>query len=455
MKIRNMLLIGSGISIIFVIVFSSVVYVSFNIVAEENERELNAQEIHKTVSELDILMYEYLTYREERMSQQWNLKYDATAEIIEKTTGEGWGIIKSNYADLKDLFSQITANYETQGNSELEERLITQFLIKSYEIISDSSAIAEEAYNNAIEAQKTANNSMIIALIILIVTLVGISFYTSGLITKSLSKLRKGTEIIGKGNLEHKIDVKSKDELGELATAFNQMAGDLKEAQDRLVRSEKLASVGKLAGIMGHEIRNPLGVIKNSIYFLNMKLKDNKDEKIEKHLNILQTEINNSDKIISDVLDFARIKTPALREAEINDVVKETLSKATIPKAVKVKTELGAKLPKLKIDTAQIEMVFANIISNAVQAMPEGGVIKVTTNKVGEFIAIAFKDTGVGIPKENLDKIFEPLISTKVKGIGLGLTACQSIIKDHKGKIEVKNKEVRKGVIFTVKLPVA
>ena len=149
------------------------------------------------------------------------------------------------------------------------------------------------------------------------------------------------------------------------------------------------------------------------------------------------------------------METVKAHSTEINDVVKETLSKATIPKTVKVKTELGAKLPKLKIDAAQIEMVFTNIISNAVQAMPEGGEIKVTTNKVGEFIAIAFKDTGIGIPKENLDKIFEPLVSTKVKGIGLGLTACQSIIKDHKGKIEVKNKEVGKGVIFTVKLPVA
>ena len=236
---------------------------------------------------------------------------------------------------------------------------------------------------------------------------------------------------------------------------LNETSKELKAAQENIVRSEKLATIGKLAGIMGHEIRNPLGVIKNSIYFLNMKLKDSKDEKIEKHLNILQTEIDNSDKIISDVLDFASIKTPTLKEAEINDVVKETLSKATIPKAVKVKTELGAKLPKLKIDTAQIGMVFANIISNAVQAMPKGGEIKVTTSKVDEFIAIAFKDTGIGIPKENLDKIFEPLVSTKVNGIGLGLTACQSIIKDHKGKIEVKNKEVGKGVIFTVKLPVA
>ncbi len=129
MKIKYMLLVGAGISIALVFVFSLMVYVSFNKVAEENERELIAQEIHKTVSELDIVMYEYLTYREERMLQQWNSRYDATAEIVGKLAAEEWEAINSNYAGLKSLFSKVTANYEKQGSNELEERLVAQFLI--------------------------------------------------------------------------------------------------------------------------------------------------------------------------------------------------------------------------------------------------------------------------------------------------------------------------------------
>jgi len=265
-------------------------------------------------------------------------------------------------------------------------------------------------------------------------------------------------------------------------------AEKLKESRDELVRKEKLAAIGKLAGIMGHEIRNPLGVIRNSIYFLNMKFKESIDEKVKKHMDILETEIVAADKIISDVLEFARTKSPSLTEADINGVVETALSKASITETVKVQTDLGKNLPKLNIDTAQIGQVFSNIISNAIEAMPKGGELRVTTSqtdsfipppsriprdsvagmngnvisfprglissgKVGGFISIAFKDTGVGIPKENIDKLFTPLFSTKTKGFGLGLAACQNIIIAHHGKIEFENKE-RQGTTFTVTLPI-
>ncbi len=227
MKIKTMLLIGSGISIVLVFIFSSLVYTSFNKVAEENERELIAHEIHKTVSELDIILYEYITHREERMLQQWNLGYDSITEMIEKATGEEWETIKSNYADLKDLFSQITINYEKQGSSELEDRLVAQFLIKSQVIVSSCSAIAKEAYSNAIKAQVAANYSMMSAFIVLFVALVGVSFHTARRITNPLDKLIRGTEIIGKGDLKHKVEVRTKNEIGELAASFNQMTENL------------------------------------------------------------------------------------------------------------------------------------------------------------------------------------------------------------------------------------
>lgn len=228
----------------------------------------------------------------------------------------------------------------------------------------------------------------------------------------------------------------------------------LKEMQERLVRSKKLAAIGKVAGMMAHEIRNPLGVIRSSVYFLNMKLKESMDEKVKKHLDILQTEIDASDKIISDVLTFAHIEAPTLEEAEINCVVKEVLSKATIPKTVRVKADLGERLPKILVDAAQIKQVFSNIILNAVQAMPDGGELKISTNQTDKFIAVSFKDSGCGISRENLDNIFEALVSTKAKGVGLGLTTCQSIIEGHRGKIEVES-EVNKGTTFTITLPLA
>jgi len=231
-------------------------------------------------------------------------------------------------------------------------------------------------------------------------------------------------------------------------------AEKLKESRDELARTEKLAVIGKLAGIMGHEIRNPLGVIRNSIYFLNMKLKESIDEKVKKHMDILETEIVAADKIISDVLEFARTRPPSLTEAEINSVVEASLSKANIPKTIKVQTHLGENLPKVKVDVLQIGQIFSNLISNAIEAMPKGGELRVTTSQTDSFISIAFKDTGVGIPKENIDKLFTPLFSTKIKGLGLGLAACQNIISAHQGKIEFESKK-NQGTTFIIKLPIA
>ncbi len=227
-----------------------------------------------------------------------------------------------------------------------------------------------------------------------------------------------------------------------------------RELQDKLAREEKLATIGKLAGIMAHEIRNPLGVIRNSIYFLNMKLKESIDEKVKRHIDILETEIESCDKIISDVLEFARTKPPSLATEEINSVVQAVLSKVNIPKTIKVETNLGENLPKINIDIAQVKQVFLNIISNAIEAMPKGGELRVTTSQTDSFISIALKDTGVGIPKENIDKLFTPLFSTKTKGLGLGLAACQNIIIAHQGKIEFESEEGQ-GTTFIIKLPIA
>jgi len=201
---------------------------------------------------------------------------------------------------------------------------------------------------------------------------------------------------------------------------------------------------------MAHEIRNPLGVIRNSTYFLNMKLKDNKDKKVKEQLDIITYEISNADKIITDILDFARLQKPTLEEENINDIIKEALSKSDIPETMDIKMCLGGKLPKVAVDAKQIKQVFLNLISNAVQATIEGE-LKIKSREKDGFIIIDFKDTGGGITKENTDKIFDALFSTKIKGIGLGLVACKNIIEGHKGKIEVESKE-GKGATFTIKL---
>ncbi len=241
-----------------------------------------------------------------------------------------------------------------------------------------------------------------------------------------------------------------KKRAAELARAYE----ELKETKGKLIRSEKLAALGKLASMVGHELRTPLGVIKNSTYFLRMKLSETvEDEKVKEHLNILDAEVNTSDRIITDILIYGRIKEPELARTNINHVVKECLSAVGVPENIEVATELNSELPEILADRAQLRQVFSNIISNAVQSMPEGGRLDIRSIGKDEFIEVDIADTGQGIPKENLNKIFEAFFSTTGTGTGLGLTVCQSMIEGHGGSIEVES-EVGKGTKFMVKLPV-
>ncbi len=236
----------------------------------------------------------------------------------------------------------------------------------------------------------------------------------------------------------------------ELKKAYD----ELKQAQERLLRSEKLASLGELAGSVSHELRNPLGVIRNSVYFLKMKLGQAlKDEKIKKHLDILEKEIELSDKIINDILAFARIKETRLAETDINYIIKNILKVTKNPKNIKITLQLNSNLPHISADEVQLKQAFSNIMLNAVQAMPDGGELTIASRTNNENIEVDISDTGTGISKEDLDKIFNPLFSTKAQGTGLGLTVCQGIIEIHGGSIEAES-EIGKGTKFIVKLPI-
>lgn len=223
------------------------------------------------------------------------------------------------------------------------------------------------------------------------------------------------------------------------------------EMQERLLRQEKLAVLGQLAGGMGHELRNPLGVIGNSAYYLNMKLKD-ADEKVKKHLDILQGEVQRANKIISDLLEFSKARPPSLVEYDLNSIIIDALAEIKIPENISVESQLDKKLPRIQLDPDQIRRVFINIISDAVQAMPEGGRLDINTGVKGDFVEMMIRDTGEGIPEENIQKIFEPLFSTRARGIGLGLTIVKGIIDSHKGVIEVES-GIGEGTTFTIKLP--
>lgn len=227
-----------------------------------------------------------------------------------------------------------------------------------------------------------------------------------------------------------------------------------KEMQERLMRSEKLTVLGQLAGGVCHELRNPLGSIKNSAYFLNMALEKPEPE-VEETLEILEREIATSERIISSLLDFARTKPPIKRKVNINNIIQDRLTCAKIPKNIKLTRKLDKELPDILVDPDQLGQVFRNIILNAIQAMAEGGQLTIKSKTLSpKWAVVSFTDTGGGISKDTMGKLFEPLFTTKAKGIGLGLALTKTMVEAHGGTIDVES-EVGKGSTLTVHLPIS
>ncbi len=231
---------------------------------------------------------------------------------------------------------------------------------------------------------------------------------------------------------------------------------ELTETQEQLIRSERLAAIGQLAGGVGHELRNPLGAIKNAVYYIKGKLAKSelveKEPRVLEFLDIVDDEVNISNKIITDLLGFSRVGKPSVMPTPVRKVVEEALARVPIPENVKLNENLGPDSTEIAVDAGQIQQVLINVITNAVQAMPEGGKLTISTRERKDFLELDVTDTGSGISDENKGKIFDPLFTTRAKGIGLGLAVSKSIIDRHGGQIEARS-AVGKGTTFTIRLP--
>ncbi len=330
----------------------------------------------------------------------------------------------------------------------------------------------------------TANRVMltftVLALLSVILLLVILYFATTSII-RPLQGMVVATQQIAKGDLDHKVEVQSRDEVGDLAASFNQMTEKLKaaneeliewgttlekkvkertreleEMQAHLIQSEKLAGLGKLAAGIAHEINNPLGGI---LIYSHLLLEDAKKETPQhENLKKIIKETTRCKNIVKGLLEFARPKEPEMTPTDINDTVDRALSifeRQALFQNIEIRKDYS-ELPKIVADGAQIQQVFTNIIANAAEAMDGNGVLTIKTCLSGQSdcIRIEFGDTGHGIKEEDMPRLFEPFFTTKEvgKGTGLGLAISYGIVQKHQGSIEVRS-EAGKGSTFTVILP--
>jgi len=242
-----------------------------------------------------------------------------------------------------------------------------------------------------------------------------------------------------------------------------QAANDkLLQTQEQLIRSEKLAAIGQLASGVGHELRNPLGAIKNAAFYIRRRAGNTDlpttEPRVMEFLSIIDEEVNSANKVITDLLGFSRVSKPAAAPANIAGIIEDALRYTPIPKKVALTKEINNNLSMVTVDGEQIKQVFVNIVLNAEHFMGKAhnrGKLLVKTGKVNGNIRASLTDDGTGISLENLDKIFNPFFTTKEvgKGTGLGLSICHSIITQHQGRIYAQS-QPGKGATFVIELPI-
>ena len=326
-------------------------------------------------------------------------------------------------------------------------------------------------------------NKIIFMTVFMLLSLsLAITIFTHRLVNRPIKNLLTQTQRVAKRDLDARVENTSRDEMGELSEAFNQMTASLKSArlereewgknleakvaartreiqqiQTQLIRSEKLVSLGRLVAGITHEINNPLTGI---LMFANLTSQSPQlDPALKSDIDVIINEAQRCAKIVRGLLDFSRESIPQKKPTSLNKVMDVTIALIGHQSSfhnIDIQKDYLPDLPLIPVDENQMEQVFINILLNASQSMPTGGIINIRTYTEGEeYACLQISDAGAGIREEDMEKIFDPFFTTKSdKGTGLGLSVSFGIIERHGGKIEVQSK-VNVGTTFTIKLPLS
>ena len=310
------------------------------------------------------------------------------------------------------------------------------------------------------------------------------------LVGQPIKRLKSGTRELADGNLGYQLEVDSSDEAGELATSFNRMSlqlraaneeivawartledrvdektRELKRAHEHVLHVEKMATIGKMAAVVAHEINNPLSGILTYAKLLRKWIERGEAEtskrgEAEQCLTLIAEESRRCGELVKNLLTFSRSSPMNMQTTDLNAVVRRSvllIAHQLELNSIELHSSLGNGLPQIHCDPGQIEQVLLALMMNAIDAMPHGGNLWVSTqvSEGGDEIALRVRDDGSGIPSEILPQIFEPFLTTKESGksVGLGLAVSQNIVERHRGRIDVQS-EMGKGTTFTVTLPV-
>lgn len=332
-----------------------------------------------------------------------------------------------------------------------------------------------ERETGALLAREMRSSLMIMLIVVVTLTLAILAVLQVSL--HPLVRLSAAARKLGSGDLSLRLPPAEIREFDPLVGSFNRMAERLQGAltelestnhtleelvrertqqleaeHEKLLRAERLSTLGLLSSAIAHDLRNPLNTISLSTDWLRVRLQDEADERLAARIETIRRELKRSDRIIRTLLAFARTGEPERAPTDLNELVQEVAAIAEPAPSIGVEMTLASDLPLAPIDRAQLFQVFENLVRNALQAMGETGTLRLATEASPAGCRVIVADTGPGIPADLLGQVFEPLVSTKTTGTGLGLALCKRIVEAHGGNIQARS-QPGEGTTFIIDLP--
>ena len=460
MKIEHKIILSyiSNIALILLIgIFSlnnmNIVLTKFRFV--EIADDLNASFLEMRISEKNYFLYKDRTALDE-IENKINITLESIGAVEKDITA---AIGEKNLSQLKEYLKSYAAAIEQiRSNTRKSVRLEAKLRAEGQKL--------REYFKNITQIERRSVNAIILKskkvlfisfLVILLLSVFGGRFIAKKIVA-SMRDIEGLAVSISEGSFKKIEDIRTDDECASVIRAMNFMSDELKNREEEIIQSKKLASLGILTAGVAHELRNPL----NNISMVAQNFLEMYDSLDREHriglMHKVEEETKRIEEIVKNLLDFAKPKVANLEEADINRTVRKVvnLMQNTLDISnIELNLSLDPSVPHVFIDGPQIQQVLVNLILNAVQAMSPGGKLSIKTygGHEGGSVIIEVSDTGKGIPHEFLPYIFDPFFSTKgVEGTGLGMSISYGIIRNHKGSIRVES-TINEGTTFTIELP--
>ena len=463
--IRSQIMTAFSVCFLFMGVIIAVNYANFNRLSESMQFFEVAEELNSTILEMRRYEKNYFLYQQEFNFEE-NLTYTNRLSML--LSREKSGLTQAIGEDNYDRFSNYLREYALlmeklrRAERGSEDSVVIQSRVR--EVGQNLILFADQFLTTERRAINRRLRQMIplplISMVILVALLGFVIFFIGERVIRPLARITRESEAVAKGAFERITPFGDREnEIHHLISAINRMVSELEHRQEQLIQSKKIASIGTLTSGIAHEINNP---INNISLILESLVEDGEDMGSDERRGLYQDALDQADRagdIVRNLLEFSRASHPKVELISLDELVDKTVrlvSNELKLHHIKFSKEVQAEFPKIQLDKSGLQQVLVNLFLNAIQAMGDGGDLKVIIRQASDIAEARLDvvDNGPGIPKDNIGRIFDPFFTTKKtgQGAGLGLSVSYNIIKKNGGRLEVES-TVGQGTCFSIFLP--